>query len=73
MYKLEIAPGVTVSINHDEYSLVQYLKKHKTLSSERLNSDIFSVINVLISKGIVIRSKKGDNVYYRMRSKFSIR
>lgn len=73
MYKLEIAPGVNVSINSQEYSVVQHLKKYKTLSSELLTADIISVITVLMSKGILLRSKKGENVYYKLRSNFTIR
>ena len=73
MYKLEIAPGVKVSINSQEYSLVQYLKKYKTISSKSLTTDAISVINVLMSKGILLRSKKGENVYYKLRSNFTVR
>ena len=73
MYNLEIAPGVNVSINSQEYSLVQYLKKYKTLSSESLTSEVISVINILMSKGIILRSKKGENVYYKLRSNFTVR
>ena len=73
MYKLEIAPGVNVSINSQEYSIVKHLKKYKTLSSELLTADVISVINALMSKGILLRSKKGENVYYKLRSNFTIR
>lgn len=66
--RIEISPGVRVSINNLELKYLKYIKKVQSLSTQRLNSDAIYVIKLLLSKGIVTRTKKDKNVYIQLRS-----
>jgi hypothetical protein len=68
MNKIEISPGVRVTVNDLELKYLKYIKKVRTLSIERLNSDAMCVIKLLLSKGIVTRAKKDKNVYIQLRA-----
>ena len=62
MHKVEVTTGVNITVNSLEFEILKYIKKSKNLSYNNLNSDVKCVINKLLSKGLVIKSKKGDHV-----------
>jgi len=62
MYKVQLSPGVNIIVNSLEFEILKYIKKSNNLSYNNLNSDVKCVINKLLSKGLVIKSKKGDHV-----------
>lgn len=61
MHKVQITPGVNIMVNTLELKILRYLKKSDNLLYNNLNSDVKCVINRLLSKGLVIRSKKGSH------------
>jgi hypothetical protein len=69
MYKVQIAPGVGIMVNTLELKILKYLKKSGNLPYKNLNSDVKCAINKLLSKGLVIRSKKGDYVSIQIHGK----
>ena len=68
MNRIEISPGVRVSVDNLELKYLKYIKKVQSLSTQRLNSDAMCVIELLLSKGIVTRTKKDKNVYIQLRA-----
>lgn len=72
MYKVEIAPGVRVPINDVELGIVLRLEKEHSIKLEKLTDAELPVIKCLLDKSIVIRVKRGVDVYFRLRDKFSI-
>lgn len=70
--KIQISPGVNVSIDATELKILNYLNKSKFLSIDNLNSNGKYVINKLLSKGVVTRTKRGNNVYIRLRNGIKI-
>lgn len=62
MHKVQISPGVNITVNPLELGILKYLKKSGSLPYNKLNSDIKCAINRLLSKGLVIKSKKGNYV-----------
>ena len=68
MHKIEITPGVRISISDLELEYLELIKKVQSLPIERLNSDARYVIKLLLSKGIVTRAKKDKNVYIQLRA-----
>lgn len=68
MYRIEISPGVRVSVNDLELKYLKYIEKVQSLPTERLNSDAMYVIKLLLSKGIITRAKKDKNVYIQLRA-----
>lgn len=68
MYRIEISPGVRVSVDDLELKYLKYIEKVQSLPTERLNSDAIYVIKLLLSKGIITRAKKDKNVYIQLRA-----
>ena len=68
MYRIEISPGVRVSVDDLELKYLKYIEKVQSLPTERLNSDAMYVIKLLLSKGIITRAKKDKNVYIQLRA-----
>jgi|SaaInlV_120m_DNA_3_1039746.scaffolds.fasta_scaffold89175_2 hypothetical protein len=68
MNKIEISPGVRVTVNAVELKYLEYIKKVQSLPIERLNSDAMYVIKLLLSKGIITRAKKDKNVHIQLRA-----
>lgn len=73
MYKkINLSPGVNVVVGDIEIRLLNYLKKIGKLSTDNLNSDGKRVINKLLSKGLLTRSKRGNHVYIQLRARINI-
>ena len=68
MYRIEISPGVRVSVDDLELKYLKYIEKVQSLPTERMNSDAMYVIKLLLSKGIITRAKKDKNVYIQLRA-----
>lgn len=67
MYKkIKISPGVSVTVDRLEFEFLKYVKKIGKLTIDKLNSDGKRVINKLLSKGLLTKSKKGDYVYVQL-------
>ena len=69
MHKVQISPRVNITVNSLELKILKYLKKSDNLLYNNLNSDVKCAINKLSSKGLVIRSKKGDHVTIHIHRK----
>jgi hypothetical protein len=72
MYKVEIAPGVRIPINEVELGIVLRLEKERSIKLEKLTERELPVIKCLLDKSIVIRVKRGVDVYFRLRDRFNI-
>jgi hypothetical protein len=67
MYKkIQLSPGVNITVNNLEFEFLKYVKKVDGLPTDKLNSDGRSVINKLLSKGLLTRSKRGNHVYIQL-------
>ena len=66
--QLQLSPGVNVTVNSLELEFLKYLKKVTVLPTDRLSSEGKHVINKLLSKGVIVRTKKGNYVYVQLRS-----
>lgn len=66
--QLQLSPGVNVTVNSLELEFLKYLKKVTVLPTDKLNSEGKHVINKLLSKGVIVRTKKGNYVYVQLRS-----
>ena len=67
MYKkIQLSPGVTVTVDNLEFEFLKYIKKVGKLPIDNLNSEVRYVINKLLSKGLLVRSKKGNHVYIQL-------
>ena len=73
MYKkIQISPGVNVSVDNLEFELLKYVKKMGKLPTDKLNSEGRRVINKLLSKGLLTRSKRGNNVYIQLHRELNL-
>lgn len=72
MYKVEIAPGVRIPINKDELGIILRLEKEHSIKLDKLTECELPVIKCLLDKSIVIRVKRGVDVYFRLRDRFNI-
>ena len=72
MYKVEIAPGVRIPINNVELGIVLRLEKEHSIKLDKLTESELPVIKCLLDKSIVIRVKRGIDVYFRLRDRFNI-
>ena len=73
MYKkIELSPGVSITVDRLEFELLKYVKKVDQLSTDKLNSDGKRVINKLLSKGVLTRSKRGNHVYIQLHSRIQL-
>ena len=70
--KIQISPGVSINVNTAEVNILNYLNKQKFLLINNLNSDVKYVIKKLLSKSIVTRTKRGNNVYIQLRNGIKI-
>lgn len=69
MYKkIQISPGVNITVDSLEFEFLKYVKKVDGLPTDKLNSDGIYVINKLLSKGLLTRSKRGNHVYIQLHS-----
>lgn len=66
--KIQISSGVNVTVDRSEFELLKYVKKMGKMPTDILNSNGKSVINKLLSKGLLTRSKKGNHVYIQLHS-----
>lgn len=66
--KIQISSGVNVIVDRPEFELLKYVKKMGKMPTDILNSNGKSVINKLLSKGLLTRSKKGNHVYIQLHS-----
>jgi hypothetical protein len=66
--QLQLFSGVNVTVNSLELEFLKYLKKVTVLPTDKLNSEGKHVINKLLSKGVIVRTKKGNYVYVQLRS-----
>ena len=72
MHKVQISPGVNITVDSLEFEILKYMKNSKMLDYNKLNSGSKRAINRLLSKGLVTRSKKGDHVSIRIYRKVLI-
>ena len=73
MYKkIELSPGVNITVDPLEFELLKYVKKVDGLSTDKLNSNGKHVINKLLSKGLLTRSKRGNHVYIQLHSRIQL-
>ena len=73
MYKkIQISPGVSVSVGILEFELLKYVKKMGKLPTDKLNSEGRRVINKLLSKGLLTRSKRGNHVYIQIHRELKL-
>lgn len=66
--KIETSPGVNITVDRLEFEFLKYVKKVDGLPTDRLNSAGIRVINKLLSKGLLTRSKRGNHVYIQLHS-----
>ena len=69
MHKIKISPGVSVTVDNQELVLLKCIKKVRSFPYNKLNSTGKCVINKLLSKGLITRSKKGDHVTLHIHGK----
>ena len=70
--KIQISLGVNVYVDTTELEILNYLDKRKFLLIDNLNSNGKYVIKKLLSKGVVTRTKRGNNVYIQLRNGIEI-
>jgi hypothetical protein len=70
--KIELTPGVNINVNQLEFKFLKYLKKVGVLPIDKLNSDGLCVINKLLSKGLLARSKRGNHVYIQLHRRIQL-
>jgi hypothetical protein len=70
--KIKIVPGVNVIVDNLEFIFLKYVQRLGKLYIDILNSDTICVINILVSKGILIKKKRGNRVYIQLRDGISI-
>mgnify|MGYP001086833749 CR=1 FL=1 len=70
--KIQISPGVSINVGTAEVNILNYLNKQQFLLINNLDSELKYVIKKLISKSIVIRTKRGNNVYIQLRNGIKI-
>lgn len=70
--KIQISPSVNVYVDATELKILTYLEKTKFLLIDNLNSNGKYVIKKLLSKGVVTRTKRGNNVYIQLRNGIKI-
>lgn len=66
--KAEISPGVRISFSESEKKLLVELVKNGKFYHDKLNSDEVCVILNLLDKSVIMRKKKGQDVYYKLRA-----
>lgn len=73
MYKkIQISPGVNITVDNLEFKLLKYVKKVGGVTTDKLNFDGIYVINKLLSKGLLTRSKRGNHVYIQLHSRIQL-
>ena len=70
--KIEISPGVCITVNRPELEFIKYIKKVNSLSIDKLSSDGLYVIQRLLTKSILVKRKRGNNVYVQLHDGINI-
>lgn len=65
--KVEISPGVTIALSNNEKQLLAKLAKTGSVYYDNLSTRQVCVILNLLDKSVLIRKKKGQDVYYKLR------
>lgn len=72
MYKVKISSTNSVYINDDQLDLIRLIIKNTAILDNILNDKQKSAIKILVAKSIVVRSKRGEDVFYSVRKGISI-
>lgn len=66
--KVEISSGVKITLSEAEQQLLAELSLTGSIFYDNLNASQVCVILNLLDKSVLIRKKKGQHVYYKLRS-----